>query len=104
MSRIRETGDVNVKILVSFDVKSLFTNVPVDDALVAIEQVMKSINDEDLPIPKEDYLKLVKLCMKFGCFSYNDEEYVQISGLAMGSPLSPVAACLFMESLDDAHF
>ena len=51
MSRIREIGDVNGKKLVSFDVKSLFTKVPVDDALVAIEQAVKSINDEDLPIP-----------------------------------------------------
>ena len=65
---------------------------------------MKSINDEDLPIPKEDYLKLVMLCMKFGCFSYNDEEYVQISGLAMGSPLSTMTACLFMEGLEDLFF
>ena len=42
--------------------------------------------------------------MKFGCFSYNGEEYIQNSGLAMGSPLSPVAACLFMEMLEASHF
>ena len=36
MSRIHEIEDVNGKKLVSFDVKSLFTNVLVDDVLVAI--------------------------------------------------------------------
>ena len=42
--------------------------------------------------------------MNFGCFSFNDEEYIQRIGLAMGSPLSPVAACLFMEVLEESHF
>ena len=42
--------------------------------------------------------------MKFGCFAYNGEEYVQHRGLAMGSPLSPVAACLFLETLEEAHY
>ena len=104
MLRIQEIGNVSERKLASFDVKSLFTNVPVAEAFVAIEKVVKSIKDEDLPLPKKDYLKLVALCMKFNCFSYNSEEYVQCSGLSMGSPLSPVAACLFMETLEETHF
>ena len=104
MTRINEIRIFHDLKLASFDVKSLFTNVPVNDALDAIEKVVKSIADEDLPLPKEDYLKLVELCMNFGCFSFNKEEYVQHSGLAMGSPLSPVAACLFMEILEETHF
>ena len=37
-------------------------------------------------------------------FKFNSDEYRQHSGLAMGSPLSPVAACLYMEWLEKEHF
>ena len=104
MIKIKEVTHVDGKKIASFDVKSLFTNVPVDEAIQAIKKVIEKTNDNDLPLPKDDYLNLVELCMKFGCFTYNGEEYFQHSGLAMGSPLSPVAACLFMEFLEEEHF
>ena len=104
MSQIADTTNVTNRKLASFDVKSLFTNVPVDDALDAIRKVVETLNEDELPLPKNDYMKMVELCVKFGCFSYNGEEYVQRSGLAMGSPLSPIAACLFIETLEEEHF
>ena len=104
MSKINKIRIFDDLKLANFDVKSSFTNLPVNDALDVIEEVVKSIAGEDLPLPKEDYLKLVELSMNFDCFSFNKEEYVQHSGLAMGSPLNPVAACLFMEILEETHF
>ena len=41
------------KKLVSFDVKSLFTNVPVDGALKSVERAIK--NDTNLPLPKRTF-------------------------------------------------
>ena len=35
---------------------------------------------------------------------FEDSEYFQQYGLGMGSPLSPAAACLFMELLGEEHF
>ena len=78
--------------------RDLFTNAPVQGALEAIEKVVASMDEDLLPLPKKVYVKLVALCMKFGCFPFNGEEYLQKSGLAMGSPRSPVAACLYMET------
>ena len=72
ISRIKDISNVSNKKVASFDVKSLFTKVPVDEALKAITKVVELMNDDELPIPKEDYLRLVKLCMKFGCFSFNE--------------------------------
>ena len=88
--------DFTDKCLASFDVKSLFTNVLVDDALRVIKSVVDRMDADQLPIAKSDYFKLVTLCMKFGGFVFDSCEYVQHSGLAMGSPLSPVAACLYI--------
>ena len=96
--------DVKNKKLASFDVKALFTNVDVDGAMVAIKKVVNAVSQDSLPVPKEDFLKLVRLCLEFGSFTFNDSEYVQHQGLAMGSPLSPVAACFYMEMLENDHF
>ena len=95
-----KNADLTDKYLASFDVKSLFTNVPVDDALRIIKSVIDRIDSDQLPLAKSDYFNLVSMCMKFGGFVFDSDEYTQHSGLAMGSPLSPVAACLYMEWLE----
>lgn len=99
-----ENINMSGKKLASFDVKSLFTNVPVDGALDAIRRAVNLLDERTLPLPKNEYLELVSLCMHFNAFSFNDNEYAQISGLAMGSPLSPVAACLYLECLEEEHY
>ena len=57
MERLK-TVDMKNKKLASLDVKSLFTNVPVPGALIAIKHVVDMINKEELPLPKSHYLKL----------------------------------------------
>ena len=103
LERLEELDFLDKK-LASFDVKALFTNVPIDGAVDAIEKVLANIPRDSLPLPKKDYLALVKLCLNFDPFVFNNEEYAQHQGLAIGSPLSPVAACLFMEMLEKEKF
>ena len=90
--------------MASFDVRALFTNVPVKGAMQAIELAVKNIPTEELPLPRAHYLQLIELCLGFQVFSYGEDEFAQVRGLAMGSPLSPVAACLYMETLEKDHF
>lgn len=45
-------------------------------------------------------MELIETCLNFNLFEYNQEWYKQVFGLAMGSPLSPVIACLYMEHLE----
>ena len=92
--------DYHNKKMASFDVKSLFTNVPVEGAMQAVTRALENVEDDELPVPKEEYIQLVSLCVRFGAFTFGDEEYVQHRGLAMGSPLSAVMACLFMETVE----
>ncbi|XP_076037068.1 uncharacterized protein LOC143022641 isoform X1 [Oratosquilla oratoria] len=49
-------------------------------------------------------MKLVSMCVNFGSFTFEGEEFLQHNGLAMGSPLSAVAACLFMEVQEKDHY
>jgi len=79
-------------ILVSFDVESLFTQVPIKDTLDKIKsshEVLSSL----IPLINNEH------CLTATYFSYN-EFYEQTSGAAMGSPISPVIANIFMEHFE----
>ena len=102
MAKIRPVR-MRCKKLVSFDVKSLFTNVPIDEAIQATSRAVGKMNEEQLPLPRDDYVALIRLCVEFGPFEFMGQEYEQIQGLAMGSPLSAVMAQLFMEALEADH-
>ena len=103
LQRLENVGFRN-KVLASFDVKSLFTNVPNEGAMEALEEALDSAEDKELPLPQADFISAVSLCTNFGSLEFNGEEFRQHSGLAMGSPLSPVLACLYMESLEKRHY
>ena len=112
-SHLKNSGDLlnrlnqlnfRAKKMASFDVKALFTNVPVEGAMRAIKLAISDIPTEEFPVPKPHFLKLIQLCLEFQAFTFNDDEFTQVRGLAMGSPLSPVAACLYMETLEKEHF
>ena len=86
--------------MISFDVISLFTNVPLD---ITIDMILKKVYDEKLintSIKREDMKSLLLLCTKSVPFTFNDDMYIQIQGVAMGSPLGPLLANVFMSELE----
>ncbi|XP_076035381.1 uncharacterized protein LOC143021657 [Oratosquilla oratoria] len=92
------------KKLASYDVKSHYINVNTEGALKAVKREINNINDDEFPVNKRYYLKLVSLCVNFGALAFEHQEFKQIRGLAMGSSLSAVIASLFMECLEADHF
>ena len=86
--------------MVSFDVVSLFTNVPLDET---IDIIIKRIYDKkeiNTDIPKKEMRELLYLCTKNAHFTLNNKTYLQVDGVAMGSPLGPVLANIFMAELE----
>ena len=86
--------------MVSFDVVSLFTNVPLDET---IDIIIKRIYDKkeiNTDIPKKDTRELLYLRTENARFILNNKTYFQIDGVAMGSPLGPVLANIFMVELE----
>ena len=82
--------------MVSFDVVSLFTNVPLIETIDIIIQRLYSNTAVVTPdIPKKIFRKMLLLCTQ-GMFLYKDVLYRQLDGVAMGSPLGPSIANMFM--------
>ncbi|KAG8238555.1 hypothetical protein J437_LFUL017137 [Ladona fulva] len=79
-------------ILVSFDVKSLFTCVPIDDSL----GIVNKLTERGLP---KDYL-LIEFCLRTSYYLWDGHFYEKNVGASMGSPLSPVIANLYIEEFE----
>ena len=76
-------------ILVSFDVASLFTNIPEEEAVKLIEEKFD-----------KSTASLTSICLRSTFFRWRNNFYEQVSGAAMGSPISPAVANIYMEHLE----
>lgn len=86
-------------ILVSFDVKSLFTNVPVDAVLDIIDRKWSRLQ-KHTNMPLDMFRKLLKLLLAdCNYFKHGDNLYQQTFGLPMGSNLAPVLANILLDDL-----
>ncbi|XP_062706267.1 uncharacterized protein LOC134287713 [Aedes albopictus] len=85
-------------VLISLDVKALFTSIP--KSLVLNNIIMRW--DEIKPntnINLDLFLEIVEYCIDSSYFRYDGQHYHQIFGTAMGNPLSSATADWIMESL-----
>ena len=80
--------------LISFDVNSLFTKVPVHDFLRFLRDDLHKLV---LPVTHDVFIKLIELCVLNTNFTVNGRFFRQKFGCAMGNPLSPVISNLYME-------
>ncbi|XP_076352553.1 uncharacterized protein LOC143247881 [Tachypleus tridentatus] len=90
-------------IMVSFDVIDLSTNVPTSETLYITRQ--RLLNENSLShrtdMKTDAIMELTTICLQSTYFQYNEELYKQTDGLAMGSPLSPILADIFMEDFEE---
>ena len=95
------------EILVSEDVKSLFTSIPVQESLEICERKLKAdetLSERSGGMDVDTIIRLLKFCLTTTAFQYRGTHYEQLDGVAMGSPVSPVIADIFMEDLEDKIF
>ena len=85
--------------MLSLDVTALFTNVPLEDVLDFLREKIEN-NSVAPPVPLEEFLELIRLCVDNNVFEFNGQYFRQKFGVAMGSPLSPVLAGLYMEHFE----
>ncbi|XP_068671463.1 uncharacterized protein [Montipora foliosa] len=102
---VRNTSFNDNDIIVSYDVTSLFTNVPLDETISLLAEKAFTNNwfnaTYNLNITKSDLIELLNIATKDQLFQFNGELYEQSEGVAMGSPLGPLMANTFMCSLEE---
>lgn len=101
ITRIREKS-VSVEFeLVSFDVTSLFTNVPLDYTIEVILDKVYRQKRIKTKLKREEMRALLNICTKEMHFCLNNKIYKQDDGVCMGNPLGPVIANIFMVELEN---
>ena len=88
--------------MVSFDVSALFTSIPIDPAIDTIRKQLEE--DQDLKnrtsMTVDHIISLLEFCLKNTYFSFQGRYYEQTEGAAMGSPISPLVANIYMEEFE----
>ena len=89
-------------IIMSYDVRALFTSVPIKPTLKIIQKLL----EEDHTLPQSTTMTvknitcLLEFCLTSTYFTFQEEFYEQVEGAAMGSLLSPIVANLYMEDFE----
>lgn len=109
-SYIRDSSDLITKlrsldldlphsILASFDIESLYSNIPQEAALGVLTDTLTASRRQIQP-PNEFILHLANLTLSNNYFRYGKNNYLQIKGVAMGSSMAPNVANLYVGSFE----
>ena len=82
--------------LCSFDISSLFTNVPLDETIGICADALYRGHLDCPPFPEDAFKELMLIATRGVEFSFNNQMYKQLDGVAMGSPLGPALANIFV--------
>ena len=107
MEKVKKIKPQKTDKCVSFDVKSLYTNVPLEETIdkvtyVAYEQNTSSIFSKSKRT-RTVFKNLLRACSQI-IFIFNGDVYQPVDGLSMGSPLAPLLANWFVSDLETVLF
>ena len=103
MKKVKEENVLDKECMVSFDVKALFTSIPVNEAVDAVERLL-ILNDTwrgKTKLSLKNIFRLLEFVLNTTYFVFMNTFYQQNFGCAMGSPCSPIIANIFMEEFED---
>ena len=86
-------------ILITIDVKSLYTNIPNDEGIKACIDMLKEYNSIS-PEVEQSVFNTLTLILNKNSFSFNNEHFLEIHGTAMGSTMAPTYAKIFVAMLE----
>ena len=89
----------------SFDISSLFTNVPLEETInICADALYCNDSDAQPLISKAVFIELMKSATSEVEFSFNNIMYKQTDGVAMGLPLGPALANIFVGFYEEKLF
>ncbi|KAG2503066.1 hypothetical protein JM18_009194 [Phytophthora kernoviae] len=95
---LRELPDVDLQpndTLITFDVVSLYTNIPITQALLIFAKILARDRW------KVAILQGLELILRSNYFEFGDLRWLQLTGTAMGTPVAPTFASLYLGFIED---
>lgn len=101
---LKENTSLSINKMISFDIESLFTNIPVDRTIDIICNQLYCTDPKLRPFIPEHYLRrLLEYATKWTHFLFNNIYYDQCDGVSMGTPLAAIFAEIFMADFEEKH-
>ena len=102
IDQIKDVRLLPDETIISYDIKALFTSVPIKPVIDIIKTKLE--NDNNLKsrtsMSIDHIISLLEYCLNSAHFVFQGQHYEQQEGAAMGSPLSPIIANLYMENFE----
>ena len=83
-------------VMASFDVESLYTNIPIKETVEIITNSIYANDNSFRNMSKKNFKQLLNLVTEDNYFIFNNKYLRQIEGLSMGNPISATFANVFM--------
>ena len=87
-------------ILVSMDVTSLYTNIPQQEGITTVWYAYEQFHQGNPPVPTRFLSKMLSLIRLENPFQYNEKDYLQTHGTAMGTKMAVAFANIFMAKIE----
>ncbi|CAF2067148.1 unnamed protein product [Rotaria magnacalcarata] len=104
---IRPVGSIPARLktkMISFDIESLFTNIPVQETIEIICNKLYCTDPKIRPyIPEHYFRKLLKFATTGTHFLFNKKYYEQCDGISMGTPLATIFSEIFMGYFEEIN-
>ena len=85
-------------ILVTIDVSSLYTNIPLFEGIEEVRNVLQ--DREDISVPTEFICRMLEQVLTANIFEFDQKLFLQKIGTAMGTVCAPPFANIFMNKID----
>ena len=86
--------------LITYDVKDLYVNIPIQETLKITESML---NKENSPQITKQIITLLEAILKQNYFEFQDNIYQPEKGVSMGSPISGTMAEIFLQYIENTH-
>ena len=89
-------------LLCTMDVRSLYTNVPIEEGISRVRRAF--LRNPDPRRPDDVILSFLRLCLTHNDFVFDQRHWVQTKGVAMGKAFGGAFACLYLAEWETAAY